>query len=167
MTPAGVRAARGTTSGTPPHTTTEDGIALLRRRPELPASHAAAWQAFLDCAGVVEGGIRTLLGTLPLGRVEPVPVGLGIAALRTAIADAREWMPQWHVPELTEDWQDCERALELALGRLAEVEEVAASTDELEELQESVHEVVGGLDAFADAERTWRRTWRLPRGRPV
>lgn len=146
-----------------PTSETEAPIPLLRRRPELPASHADAWQAFLDCAGVVEGGIRTLLGTLPLGRVEPVPVGLGVGALRTAIADARGWMPQWQVSELADDWQDCDAALDAALERLTEVEEVAASTDELEELQEAVHAVVGGLDAFADAERTWRRTWRLPR----
>ena len=45
---------------------------------------------------------------------------------------------------------------------LAEVRAVAASTDELEELQEAVGEVVEPLDAFADAERTWRRTWSCP-----
>ena len=100
-------------------------MALFRRLPDLPAELAPAWQAFLDCAGVLEGGVRSLLGTLPIGRVEPAPVALGVTALRDAVAGA---------------------------------------TGELEELQEAVHEVVGTLDAFADAERGWRRTWRVPRG---
>jgi hypothetical protein len=144
-------------------------VALFRRLPPLPPEQLPAWRAFLDCAAVIEGGVRTLLSTLPIGRVEPAPVALGVTALRGAIEDARGWMPDWQVPDvpdLVADWHDCIAALDAAEAGLGEVEEVAASTDELEELQEAVQEVVGELDAFADAERSWRRTWRVPRDAP-
>ena len=136
---------------------------LRRRLDELPEDLLPAWQAFLDCAQVIEGGRRTLLGTLPVGRVEHTPIGLGVDAMAAALDDATQWMDAWRVPQLEDDWQDCAAAMREARDNLEEVRSVAATTDELEELQESVGEVVEPLDAFADAERTWRRTWRVPR----
>ena len=134
-----------------------------RGREPLPDELVPAWRAFLDCAQVIEGGRRTLLGTMPVGRVEPTPVGLGVDAMRAALDDAQEWMEAWRIEALEEDWQDCVESMGEARENLDEVRAVAADTDELEELQEAVGEVVEPLDAFADAERTWRRTWKLPR----
>ena len=136
-----------------------------RRRDPLPEDLLPAWRAFLDCAQVIEGGRRTLLGTMPVGRVEPTPVGLGVDAMAAALDDAEVWMDDWRVEPLDDDWRDCLAAIGEARDSLGEVREVAADTDELEELQEAVGEVVEPLDAFADAERTWRRTWRVPRDR--
>ncbi len=136
---------------------------LFRRLPELPAELEPAWRAFLDCAAVVEGGRRTLLGTMPVGRVEPTPVGLGVDAMATALDDARGWMDGWRLPEVEEDWRDCHAALDEAERGLPEVRSVAASTSELEELQGTVLDVIEPLDVFADAERAFRRTWRVPR----
>lgn len=136
---------------------------LFNRPDPLPPELHPAWRAFLDCAAVIEGGRRTLLGTMPVGRVEPRPVGLGVDAMARAIDDAREWMPVWRVDELAADWADCAAALDAAERGLPEVREVAARTGELEVLQESVMDVVEPLDAFADAERAFRRTWRIPR----
>lgn len=141
-------------------------MALFSRKPDLPAEHMDAWRAFLDCAEVIEGGRRVLLGTLPTGRVEPAPIGVGTDAVRRAITDAREWMPAWRLEELEDDWADCGNALDEALEGCDEVDEVAATTDELEELLEACQSVIDPLDTFADAERQWRRTWRLPRERP-
>jgi hypothetical protein len=124
-----------------------------------------AWQAFLDCAAVIEGGRRTLLGTMPVGRVEPTPVGLGVDAMAAALDDAEGWMDDWRVDGLEPDWDDCRAAMAEARANLDDVRAVAAETDELEELQEAVGEVVAPLDAFADAERTWRRARRIPRDR--
>ena len=138
---------------------------VLRRKPELPASLHAAWWAFLDCAEVIEGGRRVLLSALPAGRVEPAPIAVGTDAVRRAIADARVWMPGWRLDDLGDDWQDCVQALDDAETGLTQVERVAASTAELEELLESVQDVIEPLDTFADAERAWRRRWRLPRER--
>ncbi|MBS3939758.1 MAG: hypothetical protein KG028_02250 [Actinobacteria bacterium] len=138
---------------------------MFRRKPDLPATHHAAWWAFLDCAEVIEGGRRVLLGTLPTGRVEPAPVAVGTDAVRQAVTDARTWMPGWHLDELEHEWQDCARALDEAEAGADEVDEVAASTRELEELLEACQSVIDPLDTFADAERAFRRRWRLPRER--
>ncbi len=138
---------------------------MFRRKPDLPEELHPAWWSFVDCAEVIEAGRRVLLGTLPTGRVEPAPIGVGTDAVRRSIADAREWMPAWRLDELERDWQDCDTALDDAEQALVEVDEVAASTDELEELLESLQGVIDPLDTFADAEREWRRRWRLPRER--
>lgn len=138
-------------------------VPLFNRPDPLPAGLQPAWRAFLDCAAVIEGGRRTLLGTMPVGRVEPTPVGLGVDAMATAITDARGWMGDWRLPEVEDDWRDCMAALDEAERGLPEVRTVAASTSELEELQETVLDVIEPLDAFADAERAFRRSWRVPR----
>lgn len=138
---------------------------ILRRRPDLPEELAGAWAAFADCAGVVEGGRRTLLSTLPTGRVEPAPVGVGLDAVAAAIDDARGWMGAWRDVGLDGAWRDCAGALAEAEAAIEEARHVAATTGELEDLLGAVEDVVAPLDAFADAERLWRRTWRVPRGR--
>ena len=139
---------------------------VFSRKPELPVDRREPWRAFLDCVEVIEGGRRVLLGTLPTGRVEPSPIGVGTDAVRRAIVDARAWMPRWHLDELEPDWEDCRGALDAAERACDEVDEVAASTRELEELLEVVQDVIEPLDSFADAERAWRRRWKLPRERP-
>lgn len=138
---------------------------ILRRRPPLPADLLDAWSAFSDCAAVVEGGRRTLLSTLPTGRVEPAPVGVGLDAIAGAIDDARQWMDRWRQAGLDDAWQACADALDEAQGAISGARQVAATTSELEELLAAVEDVVAPLDAFADAERAWRRTWRIPRDR--
>ena len=135
---------------------------MFHRKPLLPDDLAPAWQGFIDCAQVIESGRRVLLSTLPTGRIEPAPIGVGLDAVRGAITDARTWMPRWKVDLVIEDWQDCQAAMDEAWGNLEHVAEVAAETSELEELLEAVTEVVAPLDAFADAERTWRRAYRIP-----
>ncbi|MDX1659084.1 MAG: hypothetical protein R3343_09720 [Nitriliruptorales bacterium] len=136
---------------------------IFARKPEPDAPTLEAWRAFLDCAEVVEGGRRLLLSTLPTGRVEPAPIGVGIEAMRKAIADADGWMDRWKVDELEDAWDECREGLQESEAALGELEHTAATTSELEELLEAVENVVAPLDAFADAEREWRRRWRLPK----
>lgn len=140
-------------------------MALFQRRPELPPDLHEAWWAFLDCAQAIEAGRRVLLGTLPTGRVEPAPVAVGVDALAQSLQDVRAWMPAWRLSQIAAEWEDCVGALEEAETHLVRVREVAAATSELEELLEAVSEVVAPLDAFADAERAWRRHWKVPRVR--
>jgi hypothetical protein len=152
-------------------------MALFSRKPELPVDLHDAWWSFLDCAEVIEGGRRVLLGTLPTGRVEPAQIGVGLESMRQAIRDAREWMPRWRVTEPVGDadpgaveelghaWDKADASLDEAEAGCAHVAEVAASTRELEELLTAFQDVIDPLDSFSDAERAWRRTWRLPRER--
>ena len=140
-------------------------MALLQRRPLLPADREPAWWAFLDCCDVLEGGRRVLLGVLPVGRVEPAPITLGTTALRQAIADVRMWMPGWRIEELADEWDACNTALDRAEQRLASIDEIAASTDELDDVLDPVRHLMDRLDAFADAEAAFRRRWRCPDSR--
>lgn len=140
-------------------------MALFQRRPDLPADLHAAWWTFLDCAQAIEAGRRVLLGTLPTGRVEPAPVAVGVDALRRSIEDVRAWMPTWRLLELAQDWDAAVRSLDEAEAALDSLLGVAAETSELEELLGAVSEVVEPLDVFADAERAWRRVWKVPRDR--
>ncbi len=138
---------------------------MFPRKPPLPDAYHDAWWAFLDCAEVIEGGRRVLLSTLPTGRVEPAPIGIGLDALSRSVDDARGWMARWELEELRDAWGDCHAALDESQGNVEMVREVAATTRELEELLGAVEEVVAPLDAFADAERDFRRRWKLPRQR--
>lgn len=136
---------------------------IFKRRPPLPDDLQPAWRSFLDCAELLEGSRRLLLGTLPTGRVEPAPVGVGLDAVAQAISDVRAWMPRWRLPELDEDWRACVDSLDESSSMIDAARQVAATTSELEELLGAVEEVVAPLDAFADAERAWRDRWKLPR----
>ncbi len=139
-------------------------MALFERKLPLPADLAPRWRAFLDCGEVIEAGRRTLLSTLPVGRVEPAPVRVGVEALGAALDDAQQWMDGWAgVEALDEDHEDCLAAIAESRAGLVRVITVAAETRELEDLQGAVDDVISPLDAFADAERTWRRTWKIPR----
>lgn len=135
---------------------------MFRRRSPLPDRLHDAWWSFLDCAQVIEGGRRRLLATLPKGRVEPAPVGVGLDAVAAAIDDARAWMDGWRIEELGDEWEDCRDAMDEAEAAVPDAREVAASTGELEDLLGAVEDVVAPLDAFVDAERAWRRRWRVP-----
>lgn len=137
---------------------------MLRRRPPLPSALHEAWWAFLACAECVEDGRRRLLAALPAGRVEPVPVEVGLEAVTRAIDTARAGMWRWRLPELAAVWSQCLAALDTAAEAVPVACQVAATADELDDLLGSVHAVVEPLVAFGDAERVWRRHWRVPAG---
>ena len=134
----------------------------FRRRPHLPDDRRAAWWAFLDSAELLEGGRRTLLGALPTGRVEPAPIAVGTQALRRAVADVRAWLPRWLVPDVADEHAACAGALDEADRRLDALERIAAETDELDHILDEVRHLMDRLDAFADAEKAFRRHWRCP-----
>lgn len=157
------RSGGGVTSWPAPYPSA--AMALFQRRPDLPPEHHDAWWTFLDCAQAIEAGRRVLLGTLPTGRVEPAPIAVGVDALQRSLHDVRAWMPAWRLTELEADWADCMEGMDRAESELQAVLEVAAETDELEELLTAVTGVIDPLDSFADAERAWRRLWKPPRDR--
>ena len=137
-------------------------FSLLRRRPSLPSDALVAWEAFLACAGRLEAGRRVLLGTLPVGRVQPAPIATGTGALRSAIEDVRVWMPDWRLAQLDDEWSACDAALDHAAKELDAIDAIAASTEELDDVLDPVRHLMDRLDAFADAEAAFRRRWRCP-----
>ena len=139
---------------------------MLRRRPPLPDELRPAWSAFLTSAEALAAARRRLLSTLPAGRVEPGPVGLGLDAMATALASARDLLPQWRDEPDAQVWQACAQGLEESAAALPSARDVALTSRELDDLIGAFADVVDPLDAFADAERAWRRRWRVAISRP-
>ena len=135
------------------------------RRKTLPADLASAHAAFDQQATRVEAARRALLSCLPVGRVDPAPVPVGLDLLRDELHEVRAELPVWCVDQLAEEWERCQTAIEESLEAMPEAHRVAATSAELEELLEAVSDVVEPLDVWADAERAWRRLRvRGPRG---
>lgn len=129
----------------------------------MPVALVPAWEAFQDQAERVEAARQALLGCLPVGRIDPAPVPVGLDLLRDELTAVAADLEAWRVPAVESAWQDCRKAVDEALGAIAEARAVSASTGELEEMLEAVGTVVEPLDAWHDAEQAWRRQRRRDR----
>jgi hypothetical protein len=126
------------------------------RRKTMPAPLAPAWGDFCESAEQVQNARRVVLSCLPVGRVDPAPVPVGLDVLHDELLVVREQLPRWRVPAVEAQWQACETAVGEALAAIPAAKTTAETTTELEELLEAVSEVVEPLgDAFAAAERHW------------
>lgn len=123
----------------------------------MPAALAPAWAAFSTQAERVEQARQALLRCLPVGRVEPAPIGLGLDLLRDELVAVQAELDAWRVPEIEEDWQACRAAVAEALEHIEPARAISLSTGELEILLGAVADVVEPLDAWATAERNWLR----------
>jgi hypothetical protein len=139
-------------------------LGSLRRSP-LPPEREDAWGSFLNCARHLDDGRAVLLATLPVGRIDPAPIALGTAAVRSALDGVAAELGGWRVPELESEWEGCRRAVDDARSRLVTIDRIAATTDELDHVLEEVRELMEDLEPFADAEAAFRTRWRLPRVR--
>ena len=139
---------------------------MLRRGPPLPDDLRPAWDAFVDTADALAAARRRLLATLPAGRVEPGPVALGLAAMRAALEVAGELLQRWQFQPAPDVWVACVEGLDAAASALVPAEEVALTSRELDDLIAAFADIVDPLDAFAEAERAWRRRWKVPATRP-
>ena len=139
---------------------------MLRRRPPLPDDLRPAWDAFVDSAEALTAARRRLLATLPAGRVEPGPVALGLDAMSAALDIARELLPRWRDEPDPESWRACDEGVAAAALALPAAREIALASRELDDLIAAFADIVDPLDAFADAERAWRRRWKVPATRP-
>jgi hypothetical protein len=124
-------------------------------RRAMPARLVAPWETFLKQAERVETARRALLSCLPVGRVDPVPVPVGLDLLRDELRDVGADLADWRVPEVEAAWQSVRAANAEAKAAVDAAHHVAATSTELEELLNAVAEVVEPLDAWHDAERTW------------
>jgi len=122
----------------------------------MPDHLAAPWAAFVAQARRVEDARQVLLGCLPVGRVAPAPVPVGLDLLRDELRAIEAQVGAWHVPEVEPQWRACRDALAEALAHVEPTRETARSTDELEVLLDAVTDVIEPLDVWHDAERHWR-----------
>lgn len=129
----------------------------------MPPSLRPAWDAFGAQALRVEQARQALLRCLPVGRVEPAPIGLGLDLLRDELHAVAAELEAWRVTEAETDWQACRASIDEALEQIEPARAVALATGELEILLGAVGDVVEPLDAWATAERNWlRRRTRQP-----
>jgi hypothetical protein len=123
----------------------------------MPPRLAGQWAAFQEQAERVEAARRALLSCLPVGRVDPAPVPVGLDLLRDELAAVDAELAAWRVPEVETAWQAVRAANEEAEAAVDHAHAVATGSTELEELLDAVGEVVEPLDAWSDAEQAWLR----------
>jgi hypothetical protein len=126
------------------------------RRKQVPPHLSGQWAAFAAQAERVEAARQALLGCLPVGRVDPAPVPVGLDLLRDELVAVREELDRWRVAPIEAEWQACATAIAEALEHIEPARAAAAETDELEELLAAVSDVIEPLDVWQDAERAWR-----------
>lgn len=128
----------------------------MLRRKTLPAHLRQPHATFIAQAERVESARRALLGCLPVGRVDPAPVPVGLDLLRDELTEVAAALHRWRVPEIEGSWHAVAAAVAEACDAIDEAHEVATTTRELEALLDAVGAVVEPLDAWGDAERAWR-----------
>ncbi len=129
----------------------------------MPARLAAPWAAFGAQAERVEAARRALLGCLPVGRVDPVPVPVGLDLVRDELRAVVSDLGAWRVAEVEDAWQAVRAACAEADAAVDPAHHVARTSTELEELLGAVGDVVEPLDAWGDAEQAWLRLRERPR----
>lgn len=122
----------------------------------MPPELVAPWTAFAAQAERVENARQALLGCLPVGRVDPAPIPVGLDLIRDELLAVRAELAAWRVPQVHAQWSACANAIAEALAHVEPARRTAATTDELEVLLDAVTDVVEPLDVWSDAERRWR-----------
>lgn len=124
------------------------------RRKQLPPSLQPAYDAFAGQVDRLEAARSALMSCLPVGRVEPAPVEVGLDLLADVVAEIASELEAWRHPEVEDAWQGCAAALAESASHVGTAREVAGSSGELEELLGAVADVDEPLgDAFRRAER--------------
>ena len=128
---------------------------MFRRR-RLPEPLVAPFAAFSAQVERLEAARSALMSCLPVGRVDPAPVPVGLDLLRDTIDELAGELAAWRVPEVEEAWQACRAALEESRGHIPTALRVAERSGELEELLGAVEDVDEPLGhAFGQAERAF------------
>lgn len=126
----------------------------------MPPDLRPAWQAFQAQAERVEAARHALLGCLPVGRIDPAPVPVGLDLLCDELTAVAGELGAWRTLVMEDAWVACSAAVHEALDRIPDARTVSAATGELEEMLDAVAGVVEPLDAWHDAERAWLRMRR-------
>lgn len=131
--------------------------AVILRRKRLPPDLVEPYGAFCAQVDRLEQARDALISCLPVGRVDPAPVPVGLDLLADTVADILREMPAWQVAELAEEWAGCVAGIEESKANMPRAHRVATASGELEELLGAVEDVDEPLGyAFGRAERRWR-----------
>lgn len=133
---------------------------MIARRKTMPPDLQPAWAAFQAQAERVEAARQALLGCLPVGRIDPAPVPVGLDLLRDELAAVAAELDGWRIPAMEEAWQACRASVDEALAQIPAARAVSATTGELEEMLDAVSGVVEPLDAWHEAGVAWLRQRR-------
>jgi hypothetical protein len=128
----------------------------MLRRKVLPPELTPAFQTFSSQAERVQSARRVVMSCLPVGRVTPAPVPVGLDVLHDELTAVSEELPQWRVDPVDEQWRACAESIAEALAAIPAAKHVAETSTELEELLVAVSDVLEPLgDSFSAAERRW------------
>lgn len=126
------------------------------RRKQMPLHLADRWSAFVAQAERVENARQGLLSCLPVGRVDPAPIPVGLDLLRDELRAVRAELELWRAEPVEAQWQACTSAISESLEHIEPARATAVRTDELEVLLDAITDVIEPLDVWQDAERAWR-----------
>ena len=130
---------------------------MIFRRRRLPDELVPAYEAFTDQVERLEAARSALMSCLPVGRVDPAPVPVGLDLLRDTLVELRAELDAWRSPDLEAEHRLCVEAIDESLNKVPEAHAVAETSTELEELLGAVEDVDEPLGyAFQQAELRFR-----------
>lgn len=113
-------------------------------------------RAFAELADGLEAAQRALLAAIPTARDPGVPLAEAIAGFERGLEEVASLMPAWRGEPALPLWETCRKALEEARVK-AERLRLDPADPGFEALNARIGDVLGPLEAFADAERALRR----------
>lgn len=132
-------------------------VAMIFRRRAIPPELADHYAAFSSHVDRMEAARDALMSCLPVGRVDPAPIPVGLDLLDDTLAELATDLGEWRVPQLEAQWQGCVEAIRESRTSIRTAHRVAAASTELEELLGAVEDVDEPLGyAFQQAELRWR-----------
>ncbi len=130
---------------------------MIFRRKSLPEPLQAPYRLFSDHVERMEQARDALMSCLPVGRVEPAPVSVGLELLSDTLEEIVAEMDGWRLPQIEKEWLGCVEAIAESRENMPRAHLVADRSGELEELLGAVEDVDEPLGyAFQQAELRWR-----------
>ncbi len=130
---------------------------MIFRRKSLPEPLQVPYRLFSEQVERMEQARDALMSCLPVGRVDPAPVAVGLDLLSDTLDDIVKEMAGWRLPEIEKEWQGCVEAIEESRAHMPHAHEVASGSGELEELLAAIEDVDEPLGyGFQQAELRWR-----------
>jgi hypothetical protein len=124
-----------------------------RRSDPLPDSTR---RAFAIAAGLVDEAQRALIAAVPTSRNPGVPLAGALDAFIEALSALDDAMPAWRHERVAHEWTKCAEGIREARAQAVALQHIDAELT-FEQLNARVGDVLYPLEAFADAERDFRR----------